>query len=95
MNYREKYAVMMYSDSVLDVLSINDKWQVMTIINNKVYASTQQKCAENVAMRNICLDQNDVINMFVFRMRQIDEDVFEISFSRPCAKCKNMLRAIG
>lgn len=33
--------------------------------------------------------------MFVFRIKRLEDNIFEISFSRPCSVCCNMLRAIG
>jgi hypothetical protein len=86
------------SGSVLNLLS-HRKWKVLTIINNRVYSCNEQKCAENNAIHNphthLNLKNNSIINMFVCRMRLIDDDMFEISFSRPCSVCCNMLRAIG
>ena len=34
-----------------------------------------------------------VINMFVFRIKRNDDDIFEFSLSKPCAACCNTLKA--
>jgi len=70
-----------------------------------VYSSTEQKCAENVAIHDICSSiKSNKIDMFVFRIRRVpdydetsvqNDPIFEISFSRPCSVCRNMLKAIS
>jgi len=98
-------------DSVLNILNpnsqfnqinqvIQSKWKVFTIINNHVFACNEQKCAENNAIHNTHINSkhnnNNIINMFVFRLRiyDIEHNLFELSFSKPCSVCCNMLKAI-
>ena len=33
--------------------------------------------------------------MFVFRMKYIEDDMFELSFSKPCSVCNRMLKAVS
>lgn len=70
-----------------------------------MYSSTEQKCAENVAIHDICSNlKSNKIDIFVFRIRLVkdydmksvkDDPIFEMSFSRPCSVCRNMLKAVS
>ena len=73
----------------------NKKFKTFAIINGKLYASNEQKCAEYNAVHSFQSKKHKLLNIFVFRIKRNDEDTCDISFSKPCSVCCNMLKAIS
>ena len=74
----------------------NKKFKTFSVINGKVYSSNEQKCSEYNAVHSIHTKtkKHKSLNIFVFRIKHNDDDTFDISFSKPCSVCCNMLKAI-